>query len=110
MSTVVCPACEQQAAQTYMGRLVVTLDRRFLDEAALRRRIANVTTRAAYTQPSRRTVSIERRGDTLEVLTTSQKLAHRITTELAKVWRGHATYRWADDGTLFARWRPSAPV
>ena len=103
---VVCPACEQQANQLYLGRLVVDLGESFSEEAALRRRIANVAATAGYTQPERRLVSVERRGSTLEVLTTSEKLAHRITTELAKTWRGTARYTWSDDGSLFARWRP----
>lgn len=110
VSWVVCPACEQQATQLYLGRLIVDLGSRFADEGALRRRIANVAAQASHTQPERRVVSIERRGPTLEVLTTSQKLTHRITTELAKVWRGRATYKWADDGSLFARWRPGGPA
>lgn len=103
---VVCPACEQQANQVYLGRLVIDLGRSFPEEAALRRRIANVAATAGRTQPARRLVSVERRGPALEVLTTSEKLAHRITAELAKVWRGTATYTWSDDGSLFARWRP----
>ncbi|HWP65687.1 MAG TPA: hypothetical protein VNO26_07230 [Candidatus Limnocylindria bacterium] len=103
---VICPACRQQAEKLYLGRVVIEMGDGFADEAALRRRIANVAARAGHTQPTRRLVSVERRGSTLEVLTTSQKLAHRITTELAKIWRGSATYRWADDGSLFARWRP----
>jgi len=103
---VVCPACEQQAQQVYLGRLLIDLGRGFPEEAALRRRIANVAATAGRTQPARRLVSVERRGPILEVLTTSEKLAHRITAELAKTWRGTATYTWSDDGSLFARWRP----
>ena len=103
---VVCPACRQQADAVYLGRLVIDLGARFPDEAALRRRIANVAARAGRTQPARRLVSIEGRGTSIEVLTTSEKLAHRIASELAKTWRGTATYKWADDGSLFARWRP----
>ena len=44
-------------------------------------------------------------GDVLEVLTTSQKLAHRIVHELKKVFRGSAAYHWSDDGILLATWR-----
>jgi hypothetical protein len=41
----------------------------------------------------------------LEVLTTSQKLAHRIVRELTKAFRGKAVYEWSDrDGALFATW------
>lgn len=110
VSWVVCPACRQQDEQVYLGRLVIELGPHFPEEAALRRRIANVAERAASTQPARRLVSVERRGTSLEVLTTSEKLAHRITAELAKTWRGTATYKWADDGSLFARWRPGRPT
>jgi len=43
-------------------------------------------------------------ADTLEVLTTSQKLAHRIAREVAKAFRGKAGYSWSDDdGTPLAR-------
>lgn len=105
----VCPACMQQSDETYLGRVLVDLRDRAADEAAFRRRIANVAASAGRTQPARRLVSVERRGGVLEVLTTSEKLAHRIAAELAKTWRGRATYVWADDGSLLARWRP-APV
>jgi hypothetical protein len=103
---VVCPACMQQTQQLYLGRLVIDLGAGVASERAIRQRIANVTARAGRTQPERRVVAIEKRPGTLEVLTTSEKLAHRITAELAKAWRGEATYQWNDDGSLFARWRP----
>lgn len=103
---VVCPACAQQAQQLYQGRIVIDLARSGIDPAEIRRRILNVAARAGHTQPQRRVVSVEQRGSTLEVLSTSEKLAHRITGELAKVWRGRASYEWSDDGSLFARWRP----
>jgi hypothetical protein len=92
--------------QVYVGRLLIDLGRGFPQEAARRRRLANLAATAGRTQPARRLVSVERQGPTLEVLTTSEKLAHRITAELAKTWRGTATYTWSDDGSLFARWRP----
>jgi 16S rRNA U516 pseudouridylate synthase RsuA-like enzyme len=51
-------------------------------------------------------VSLEADAEGLEVLTTSQKLAHRIVHELRKVFRGRATYAWSDrDGSLYATWR-----
>jgi hypothetical protein len=46
-------------------------------------------------------------ADGLDVLTTSQKLAHRIVRELKKLFRGRTTYRWSDDGSLFAVWERS---
>lgn len=42
------------------------------------------------------------------LLTTSQKLAHRIAHELEKAFGGRTTYAWLDDGCLEARWRASS--
>jgi prepilin-type processing-associated H-X9-DG protein len=45
----------------------------------------------------------------LEVLTTSQKLAHRIAHELAKAFGGRANYQWADgEAGLLATWQSEA--
>jgi len=62
------------------------------------------------TQPERRIVSIEtaNEGSALEVLTTSQKLTHRLAHEVKKLLRGRVSYSWSDDGTLFATWAPGA--
>jgi NMD protein affecting ribosome stability and mRNA decay len=102
----VCPACEQTTSGEYFGRVVVRGAYAVANRAAIRRRIANVASRARFTQPERRIVSTEGDGDVLEVLTTSQKLAHRITHELKKTFGGHASYKWSDsDGALFAIWQ-----
>ena len=71
---------------------------------ALSARIANVERRAQFTQPERRVVATNWNGKTLEVLTTSQKLAHRIAREVEKAFGGHAHFSWSDDdGSLLAR-------
>jgi hypothetical protein len=99
---VVCPACEQTGNAECFGRVLVRGEAPRVPDDAIRRRIDNVATRAAYTQPERRVVSVERQGDVLEVLTTSQKLAHRIVHELRKLLGGKPIYRWSDDRTLLA--------
>jgi hypothetical protein len=104
----VCPACEQARRRVGQGRVLVRGRFALANEDAIRARIRNVATRASYTQPSRRLVSVDREGDALEVLTTSQKLAHRIVNELKKAFRGRATFHWSDDGTLLAVWRREA--
>ncbi len=104
----VCPACKHAAQATGMGRIRIVGDRVAAHEDLIRRRIANVATRAQTMQPERRVVSIDWAGGALEVLTTSQKLAHRIVHELKKVLGGKATYGWNDDGTLYATWAPRA--
>lgn len=101
----VCPACQQVRRGLYFGRVVIRGAYAAAHEDAVRRRIANVASRAAFTQPQRRVVSAGRSGTVFEVLTTSQKLAHRIVHELKKTFRGRVSYAWSDrDGGLFATW------
>jgi hypothetical protein len=60
--------------------------------------------RLQFTHPERRLVCADRDNAALEVLTSSQKLAHRIVRELTKAFRGRTTYKWSDDGSLFVVW------
>jgi NMD protein affecting ribosome stability and mRNA decay len=102
-----CPACKQTQRREYLGRVVVRGALSPSTAVAVKRRLRNVAARAEWTQPERRIVAMEPNGDGLEVLTTSQKLAHRMVHELKKAFGGRAAYRWSDDGSLFAVW--SAP-
>lgn len=101
----ICPACREAEHAEGQGRILIQGRFTVTHDDDIRARIRNVGGRAAARQPERRIVSVERQGDVLEVLTTSQKLAHRIVHELRKTFRGRAVYRWSDDGTLFATWR-----
>ncbi len=102
----VCPACKQAGAEVYFGRVVVTGKGALERREAIERRIANVARLAGARQPERRIVSKDWTNSTLEILTTSQRLAHRITKELTKTFGGKATYKWSeDDGSLLATWR-----
>lgn len=100
-----CPACKQAGSGEYRGRVVVRGAIAAEQETAIRRRVANVDALARMMQPERRVVSAERDGAVFEVLTTSQKLAHRIARELKKAFGGRVAYKWSDDGSLFAVWR-----
>ena len=102
----VCPACKQIGAQSGFGRIRIRGEAARTQEALIRRRIATVAERAAASQPERRIVSCGWDGDELEVLTTSQKLAHRVVHELKKVLGGKPTYRWSDDRSLSVIWEP----
>ena len=101
-----CPGCEQAREGEYYGRVLVRGAWLATNEDAVRRRILNVAARARATQPERQLVSVSRQDGGLEVLTTSQKLAHRIVHELKKAFRGRTSYAWSDrDGSLEATWR-----
>lgn len=105
-----CPACRQTKQGSGLGKVVVRGTWVAANEDRIRRRIENVAARAEFTQPQRRVVSCDRVGRGLEVLTTSQKLAHRVARELEKAFGGHATYAWSsDDGSLRAVWSHDTP-
>ncbi len=103
-----CPACDEVSQQEGQGRLIISGARLAANRALIRTRIENVARRAMATQPERRVVSIDtidsKDEKALEVLTTSQKLTHRIAHELKKLFGGRTSYNWSDDGTLFATW------
>jgi len=100
-----CPACRQRKSGDGLGKVVIQGTWAAANEDLIRRRIDNVAARAEFTQPQRRLVSVDRSGRTLEVLTTSQKLAHRVARELKKAFGGRATYAWSSaDGSLRAVW------
>jgi hypothetical protein len=103
-----CPACQQVSRLEGQGRLVIKGSAAGKTEA-IEQRIHNVAKIAAETQPERRVVSIETRDGCLEVLTTSQRPAHRLAHEFRKAFGGKATYMWSDDGTLMAAWDRDAP-
>jgi NMD protein affecting ribosome stability and mRNA decay len=105
-SWTVCAACAQVASGAYFGRVLLEGGYVLPNQEPIRLRIANIAARAEFTQPERRVVDIGRQGAALEVLTTSQKLAHRIAAELKKTFKGRVSYHWSDqDGSLFATWR-----
>lgn len=99
---VKCPGCAQAASGEYHGQVLIALGDRASREA-ISARIANVERRAQITQPERQIVATNWNGRTLEVRTTSQKLAHRIAREVEKAFGGRAHFSWSDDdGTLLA--------
>jgi hypothetical protein len=99
---VECPGCAQAASGEYHGQVLITVGEG-TGRDAISARIANVERRARITQPERQVVATNWRGDTLEVLTTSQKLAHRIASEVEKAFGGRAHFSWSDEeGRLLA--------
>lgn len=104
-----CPACRQVDAKEFYGRIVIRGAFARQNEKEIRQRIRNVEERARFTQPQRRVVAADREGQVLEVLTTSQRLAHRVVRELKKTFRGRAAYHWDEhDGSLYAVWERDA--
>ena len=84
--------------------------RRFGGRDDISRRIKNVESRAGYTQPERQVLSSIWKGNELEVLTTSQKLAHRIAREVAKAFGGKPAFRGMTKTELCWRGSRSPPT
>lgn len=106
----VCPACRQVAEGEYFGRVVIRGAFAEAHDREIRARVTGVARRAAHTQPERRIVSVDRTEEGLEVLTTSQKLAHRIARSLVKGFGGETEYHWTEPrGELFAVWERVDP-
>lgn len=104
-STGRCPACLQVGEGRAYGRVILRGAWLKEHEDEVRHRIANVEARARHTQPERRVIEIARGKDGLEVMSTSQKLAHRLVREIEKAFGGRSAYRWSDtDGSLTATW------
>jgi len=104
-----CPACDQLSQLEAQGKLIIRGAGVADHLKLIRSRIDNVARHGRRSQPERRIVSIDSievdgGGQGLEVLTTSQKLTHRIAHELKKLFGGRVEYKWSDDGTLFAVW------
>jgi hypothetical protein len=105
-----CPACRQADTGQAFGRVLLAGELGAEQEQELLRRIRNVCARAEFTQPQRRLLEVRRVAGGLEVLTTSQKLAHRIAHEIEKAFGGGVSYAWSDeDGGLLARWEAVSP-
>lgn len=105
-----CPGCAQAESGEYHGRVLIELPEGAAASAIdISLRIKNVENRARYTQPERQILSSKWDGNQLKLLTTSQKLAHRIVNEVAKAFGGKPRFAWSDeDGTLLARLTVSA--
>jgi NMD protein affecting ribosome stability and mRNA decay len=101
----VCPACRLEARGEGFGRVRIRGHYAFEHQDEISHRLRNVIDRARSRNPERRLVSLVFREQEMEVLTTSQKLAHRIARELEKTFGGRAIYHWGDhDGELLAVW------
>lgn len=100
-----CPACLQTKEGLAYGRVLLSGAWLKNHEDEVRQRIVNVENRARHTQPERRVIEISRGKDGLEVMSTSEKLAHRLVREMEKAFGGRSSYRWSgNDGSLFATW------
>jgi NMD protein affecting ribosome stability and mRNA decay len=95
-----CPACRKIADGFPSG--VVTLRGKFLQthRDEILAIVRNEERRARETNPLERIMDIRDGGESVEILTTEEKLAQRIGREIRKAYHGIASYKWSKDANL----------
>ena len=95
-----CPACRKIADRFPSG--VVTLHGKFLkthrDEILAI--VRNEERRARETNPLERIMDIREGDESVEILTTDEKLGQRIGREIRKAYQGSVSYKWLEDANL----------
>jgi len=97
---VTCPACQKIRDKYADG--YVTLSGDFLAEhkEEILNLIRNKEERSMHTNPLHRIIEIKERPGTIEITTTTDKLAQRIGQMLKKTFSGEVEYKWSDDVKL----------
>ena len=95
-----CPACRKIADGFPSG--VVTLRGRFLQthREEILTIVRNEEHRARETNPLERIMEIRDGDESVEILTTDEKLAQRIGREVRKAYQGTVSYKWSEDANL----------
>jgi len=95
-----CPACRKIADGFPSG--VVTLRGRFLQthRDEILTIVRKEERRARETNPLERIMEIRAGDESVEVLTTDEKLAQRIGREIRKACHGTVSYKWSEDANL----------
>ena len=95
-----CPACRKIADGFPSG--VVTLRGSFLrthrDE--ILKIVRNEERRARETNPLERIMAIREGDESVEILTTDEKLAQRVGREIRKAYQGTVSFKWSEDANL----------
>jgi hypothetical protein len=81
---------------------VVTLHGKFLQthRDEILSIVRNEERRARETNPLERIMGIRDENESVEILTTDEKLAQRIGREIRKAYHGTVSYRWSEDANL----------
>ena len=99
-AAVLCPACQQIRDKFAQG--FVTLQGGFVKDhkEEILNLIKNKETLASHTNPLERIMEITESGGSIEITTTSDKLAQMIGRVVAKAFSGEVEYKWSDDVKL----------
>jgi NMD protein affecting ribosome stability and mRNA decay len=95
-----CPACRKIADGFPSG--VVTLHGGFLQthRGEILAIVRNEERRARETNPLERIMNLRDGFESVEILTTDEKLAQRIGREIRKAYQGSVSYKWSEDANF----------
>lgn len=99
-ANVLCPSCRKKKEKYAEGFLTLRGD--FLKEhrEEVLRLIRNKEEREAEINPLGRIIEIRDMEDTMEITTTTEKLAQRIGRMLNKAFSGAVEYKWSGDAKI----------
>jgi hypothetical protein len=106
VSVVQCPACEKIERQMYDGEIVLEGDWMVDNKEEILNFIHNEEARAMSTNPMARLASLEDRGDSIYILTTSSTLARRIGVGIESAFNGELDLQKLQyEDFIRVRWR-----
>jgi hypothetical protein len=103
-----CPACQKIERQMYDGEIVLEGDWMVDNKDEILNFIHNEESRAMSTNPMARIASLEDRGDSIYILTTSSALARRIGAGIESAFNGELELQKLQyEDFIRVRWRRS---
>ncbi|MFQ5737175.1 MAG: BCAM0308 family protein [Thermodesulfobacteriota bacterium] len=97
---VLCPAC--QKTKDGFARGFVTIQGEFVKDhrEEILNLVRNKEALASHTNPLERIMEVLEREGTIEITTTTEKLAQRIGRMLSRTFSGSVEYKWSSDVKL----------
>lgn len=92
-----CPACKKTRDNFAEGFVEISGEFATKHREEILRLIRSKEDRATGINPLERIIGIRRRNSTIEVRTTTEKLAQRIGRMLSKSFSGNVAYKWSKD-------------
>lgn len=105
-TATLCPACRKERDRYPEGFIIIEGPFTKEHREEIIHLIRNKEQRASHFNPLERIMEIKEKDDSLEVTTTTEKLAQRIGQMLEKAYKKDAEFKWSSD-TKIARvvWR-----
>ncbi|HTN42683.1 MAG TPA: BCAM0308 family protein [Nitrospiria bacterium] len=103
--SITCPAC-QKKRDSFPGG-IITLSGEFLapNREEILNLVRNEEARAKRVNPLERIISIKDNLKSVEIQTTSERFAQRVSMEIHRAYKGDVTYHWSrDDKFIRVKW------